>query len=400
MTIYDLTRALRRYRRSILIAFTLLIVAILVMTFRIQDGKLSFRAGLTYESSVQIAVVAPGMDSLISPSGSTDFAGEASVYASLLGSDEAAKWIGDRNGYTLEAPVDASTERSSPIINTRVEGPTPEQAKAAALSTFDWLAEKLLEPVATADFPSPPTTIPVVYLDSSFTSFTNIDVSADIGSLPDDLFVFVTINESSPIAFPLKQSAGDTIRARAVLDPLSSVVITLSTNSDEVLDTLRLAPGPAPTIVEAVPELGISLTRDSFDRITLEDETRTWVLVGSEIELVWQEGTIAALPEVVDTVTVDLALLTPDPGFTSTGGRRGPITAIALFIIGSVLILTFVIVADTWRRERDAHHVSDAASHGPGMNHHGPPNGVTNVGVGEVTTPLTDIEVHRTSTDS
>ncbi|MCL1594644.1 MAG: hypothetical protein M3132_09860 [Actinomycetia bacterium] len=398
MTLFDLGLALKRYRRVIFIAFSLLFVVVILMTFTIRDGKPAFRATLKYDSGVQIAVVAPGTDSLITGTGGS-FAGAANLYASLLGSSEAANWIGDENGFKLESAVDASTERNSSIIVARVTGPTPEQARGAALSTFDWLSKRLLEPIETSDFPSPPTTVPQIVLDGPFSSFTEITIGAGLSAVDDDLFLFVDIGASGSLPLPLKQSAGTTVRTDTTLEPLTTVVLTLTTASDEVLDTIRLAPEPLPRIVDTLPELFIDVPDGSVQRTSLGEEGgTTWTFDSSSISLQWEDGAATVSVTEVATASVDLALLTTEPGFTASGGRRGPILAIAALLVGGVLILTSVIVADTWRRERDARRpataeVAQATSHQQ-------PNGSTQGRVGTDIPPSTDIEVQTTSLDS
>ena len=367
MTIYDLTQAFKRYKTPVLVALGLLIVGVVVMTFTIQDGKPAFRASVTYESSVQIAVVPPGTDSLISSENSTaNLASAATLYASLLESDEAARWIGDQNGYKLEEAVSTNVERGSTIIVATVTAPTSDQSRSAALSTFDWLNKRLLEPIETANFPTPPTTIPVIVLDGPFTSFINVDVNEDLASAPDDLFMTIETDGNEIVTVPLQPSAGRTIRVRSTLDPFITLVVTLQTASDEPIDSVRVAPPTAPRAVEFVPELSVAISDASF-RTTRDDEGNPSAdLIPDEIELAWLEGTAAANPEDVETIDVDLALLTTEPGFTTTGGRRGPILAITAMVVGLILILTIVVVADTWRRQRDAQTVIHVSGIEPG----------------------------------
>ena len=117
MTIYELSQALKRYRVPVIIAFTVLILAVLLMSFTIEDGSPSFRSGLKYESSVQIAVVNRNLDSLTTTDATPgELEGNANLYAQLLGSDEAAKWIGEQNGFKLEEAVSTDVERGSTVI--------------------------------------------------------------------------------------------------------------------------------------------------------------------------------------------------------------------------------------------------------------------------------------------
>ncbi|MGI9642319.1 MAG: hypothetical protein ACR2N9_06015, partial [Acidimicrobiia bacterium] len=356
MSIYDLSQALKRYRIPVIVAFLILILGVLYMTFTFDSGKPVFRAGLTYESSVQIAVVPPGTDSLITSSvdTETDLASSAVLFASLLESDEAAKWIGEANGYVLEEPVSTNVDRDATIIQVSVAAPSAEQARAAALSTFAWLNKRLLEPIATADFPSPPTTLAPVILDRQFTSFMNVTLAEGLADAQEEVFVAVEPDDGTAVTLSVAQNAGRTVRTRSLLEPVMTVVVSLLGPNDEVLDTVRLAPPTAPLVVDVVPELDIEFQEDAI-RTTRSEEGDTFLtLVPSSIGLIWAEGTPAAPAGQINEIDTDLALLTVEPGFTSTGGRRGPILGISALIVGTVLILTTVIVVDIWRRERDA----------------------------------------------
>ncbi len=61
-------------------------------------------------------------------------------------------------------------------------------------------------------------------------------------------------------------------------------------------------------------------------------------------------------------VPVDIALVTTDPAPAIIGGRRGPIILGVVILLGAVLILTVVVIAESWNRERQA---SIAESSGP-----------------------------------
>lgn len=357
MTMYSLTQAIRRYRTWVLVALGILVLGVLAMTFTFQDGSPKFRSGLTYESSIQIAVVTPGTTSLASPdAASDDLQGLANLFASLLASDEAASWIGDQNGYTLKEAVDAEVDNDSPTITARVFAPSIEQARAAALSTFAWLNKKLLDPITTADLPTPTTTIPVVILDGPFSSFVNLSAGSLDVEAADGLFLAVEIGNSAAFTIPLEPSPTE-VQQEATLEPVMTVALQLSDASDVVLDRIRIAPDLLPRTADTTPELSIILGDDSVQATSFENEDGEvetgWRINGSDVTVSWSEG--EPLPEVEDAAasTVDLALLTPEPGYLESGGRRGPIVAIAALIVGVLLILTAVIVADTWRSERD-----------------------------------------------
>lgn len=353
MSIYELTQALKRYRVPVSIAFGVLFFIVLLMTFTFRDGKPAFRAGESYESSVQIAVVPPGTDSLIESENSTaDLGSAANLYASLLSSSEAALWIGEQNGYTPEDVVSTNVERGSSVIVATVEAPTLEQAKAAALSTFDWLNMRLQQPVETASFPTPPTTVPLIFLDGPFVSYLNVEAVEGLVDAPIDLFLSVQPDENEPTILSLQQSAGRTIRTRAQLNPFGTIVLSVRFGDGEPQDTIRVAPPTAPRAVEYVPELLVTVDESAIDYSTGEGG-REASLDQDGIVITWIEGNEAAEAADENTVDVDLALLTTEPGVVATGGRRGPILFVSALLVGTVLILTAVIVVDIWRRQRE-----------------------------------------------
>lgn len=350
MTIYDLSRALQRYRKPVIIAFAVLFVGVLVMTFTIADGKPAFRSGVQYESSVQIAVVNQNFESLVGTDATpAELEGNANLYAQLLGSDEAAKWIGDQNGFRLEEAVSATVDRDATVISATVIGPTPEQATGAALSTFGWLNQKLLEPVVVADFPSPPVILPTIDLDGQFTSFLNVGIDENAAPDPEGLFLTVEIDGLPAVTLPMTETG--VTRVRATLKRIMTVVLTVSNSADEVLDRLRFGPEPAPLQVQVPPELSIVLD-DGALRTTTEDDAPALELRQENIAAFWSDGLITSVEPIEAADEVSLALLTTAPGFTTSGGRRGPILAFVALIVGTLLILAAVIVADTWRTQR------------------------------------------------
>lgn len=358
MTIYELTQALKRYRVPVIIAFVLLIGGVFFMTFTFDGGKPTFRSGLQYESSVKIAVITPNTDSLLGPEATTaDLEGEAELYASLLQSDEASTWIGEQNGFRLEEPVSTVVEGS--VISASVLAPTAEQARQAALDTFEWLNKKLLEPVTTADFPSPPTTLATISLTGTFTSFLNVVVSEEVAQDAPGLFLTVEIDGLPAVALPLDEPGGRTVRTSTALKPVMTLVLTLSDENDEVLDQVRLAPPAAPNPVLVLPEMRIDLEEGAVRRSVISEDEVSYTIDTADVTVVWSDGVPPEEIDQTEIIAVDLALLTTQPGFITSGGRRGPILAISALVIGTLLILTSVIVADTWRSQRDAAHDDD-----------------------------------------
>ncbi|MGI9641437.1 MAG: hypothetical protein ACR2N9_01500, partial [Acidimicrobiia bacterium] len=78
------------------------------------------------------------------------------------------------------------------------------------------------------------------------------------------------------------------------------------------------------------------------------------------------QGVLLPVEEAAASPTgeVDIAVLTAEIGVASVGGRRGPITAVAALLVGSLLILSAVVVAETWRRAKDQAVGTDADTTG------------------------------------
>ncbi len=350
MSVYDLLQAILRYKKIVVTASLVLVVLVGVMTFKYEDGSIGWRASAKYDSSVQIAVVPPGVESLTTASDqSSERANAAVLYAALLGTDEAARFVGEANGYKLDEAVRAEADRNAALITASVFGPTPEQAKGAALSTFDYLEQKLQLPLRVADLPTPEE--PTFVLDGPFQSAMFLTIDQSLSALPNNLFLEIDPEVDNPTTLPVALTAGQSVAARATLAPV--MVFTLTLQDDErILDIIRVAPPTAQGIVTRLPELELSLGAGSIIAVVVDDEP-SWEMDVSQIRVDWREpaGPLAEPP--VAGEDVQIALLTPEPGFLNVGGRRGPIVLVAALIVGSVLILSAVIVADAWRRERE-----------------------------------------------
>ena len=348
MTIYDLTQAILRYKWVVLGAFVLLMAAVLAMSFTLQDGKPGWRLGAKYESSVQIAVLDPGIESLSRATApSSELFGAAALYAALLGTDEASQYVGGENGYKLDEAIKTDTARDAPLITASVFAPSQEQAIGAALSTFTYLEAKLQTPLATADLPSPPTT--VVVLDGPFESFLIFNANDGLAVLPEDLFLVIDSGIGGSTTVPLSSMAGRAVPTRATLSPVMTFTLSLQDGGEEgVLDLRRVAPPALPTTqVTETPELVLTLGPDAVRR-----GVENWELDTDGIRLHWEDSAITA-EDALPGKDVQIALLTPIPGTLSIGGRRGPIVLVAALLVGTVLILSSVIVTDTWRGERE-----------------------------------------------
>lgn len=357
MSIYDLSRALGRYKWTVLASFFVLFAIVGAMTFKLVDGKPTWRASAKYDSSVQIAVIPPGIDSLTTASvRSGEMSDAAVLYRGLLGTDEAALFIAEAAGYRLDEAVRATVDSDAALITASVYGPTPEKAQAAALSTFDYLEQKLQIPLRIADLPEP--SEPIIVLDGPFESTMIHTVDGTHSVLPTDLFLIVDSGLDDPTTLPIASRAGQSVGSRTTLSPVMALTLTLQNNDQGVLDVVRVAPPAPQSRVARVPELELELRSGAIvatgaDPDDPDEEELPWELDASRITVTWQEPTSVLVDVPVPGQDVQIALLTPEPGWLAVGGRRGPIVLVAALIVGTVLILSGVIVTDAWRREQE-----------------------------------------------
>lgn len=368
MTIYDLTEALKRHKVFLIISFTVLILLVLAATFKISDGSLAWRASASYEATIKVAVVDPDTKTLTeTETGNNDLQQAAAVYAALIESDEASVAIGAASGFEFDDPIETNVDQQAPVISVTVVGPTPEAAVDAARNVFTWLAAKLKEPLVTAGLTTPTTTQPpLVDLTNDFETFMSIAFAQEVSSIDDSLFLEVDNGRDNPTTVPIAPSADTILTTNATLGSTVSLVFTLLSDSDEALDTIRVAAAAPPPIATAAPVLVILIDESIVREVTDEDDNATWGLRASGISTEWRQGVTQPEAEVETSQTgeVDIAVLTSEIGVAPVGGRRGPITMVAALLVGSLLILSAVIVAETWRRAKDQAVDSDADTSG------------------------------------
>lgn len=365
MTIYDLTEAIARYKRFLLVGFSVLALAVLVLTFEFADGGIQWRGGLKYESAFQISVVLPGTKSLNEPQVGDSLNGAALAYSDLLSSGEAAEAIGKTAGYQLSETVDADVSRDSPIISATVIGPTPDLVRAAAESSFAWLTQKITQPL---DSQPPVATVPVtpsVTLNQPFSSSITVLLDQGLKGVDADLLLIVDAPQSQSFVVPIGDRAGTEVVGGAVLEPNGSLGLSLETTGGIEYDALRVVPDPLPRSAVAFPTLDIRIGRNGVDSVRNENGEILWELDSRDIEVEWIPG-IAEVPgDPVITQQFQIAMLTDQPSTVQIGGRRGPLLGISALIVGSIGMLAAVVVADTWRRDRDQHEVSSDVTIAP-----------------------------------
>jgi hypothetical protein len=353
MTTYQLTQAIRRRKRFVAIAGFVVLLLALAAGFKL-DGGLAWRSGQKWEASVQIAVVTPGNDSLAIAETRADYRNAAALYAGLLQSNEAAAAIGEANGFELDDPVTAVVANDSSLITATLIAPTEEQARSAALSIFDYLRDQLSRPLTPSG--NQPTTeaVPTIELEGSFESALTMSLAPDLANLPEDLFLRTDSEVGSSLVLPIARSAGQEITVDTTLASVMTLVVTLEDATGAQLDTVRLAPPSVDGHSAYYPALMLSLDAGAIALGADSDGAETWEIREDGLDLTWQPGAPVSSEAGSSLVPVDIALVTADPAPAIIGGRRGPIILGVVILLGAVLILAVVVVAESWSRERQA----------------------------------------------
>jgi hypothetical protein len=350
---YELTQAIARYRRPLLIGFGLLALLVLVLTFTYEDGSIGWRGGSKWESSFQISVVSQGTKSLSNPETGDNVRSAAAAYADLLASGEAAEAIGEMSGFVLVETLSVDTNPDAAIIGATVVGPSAELAKSAARNAFAWLVEKIQQPLEVV--PSittvPPTT--GVAIDGPFASSLTVEVDDSLDSVSTDVFVLVDTGGIQQMALLVASRAGTSVSAAALLEPSGSVVLSLEQANGTPYDSLRLSPDPLPRSAPGYPSLVVRLGPTSIRSSTGDNADQVWLFAPEAIATEWIEGSPIPQPVAGAGEQVQVSMLTDEPSVLQIGGRRGPLVGFAVLLVGMIGLLAAVIVADTWRRDRD-----------------------------------------------
>ena len=146
MDLYEFTEILRRQKVLFIGGILLLVSLIAFLSFE-YDGGFRFRFGSRYESSIQMAVVPAGFDSL----GNTlpnvaAMAGTTSLYATLLNLPETADEISAESGTQLLDVLEVTTSGRDGFIGVTATAADEEGAIDAALYSFNWLENRISAP--------------------------------------------------------------------------------------------------------------------------------------------------------------------------------------------------------------------------------------------------------------
>lgn len=343
MDIFDVVEAFRRQKWLLIGGVALLVVLIVGAMFEVEKGSLSPRLAPRYEAQAEILVVPEGVEDLTSPElTSADLSGEASVYARLLSTDQAANEIAEQTGYELLA-WSASTGSRSPIIVVAAEAPTAEGAKAAATGAMPWLEQRLKSGITIASIPAVPDEEIVVPepVDSkqvtvlSEPRFEDVDPDLWIEFLgPDDKGSATPLNAlDGELSFVSDLGANPRITISVgpeVGTPFDTLTVLAPVNEDE----------PRPPLELVLRRGAILFDIDGRPTLNPSAISADWAFVTPETE--------------VQPTGVALILLDDDPAATQLGQRRGPIISAGALLAGLLLLMVVALMRDTFQSRKQA----------------------------------------------
>lgn len=350
MNVFEFGQALRRRSRFLLVAFVVLIIGTLLLTFTFKDGDLTWRLGSRWQATTLIAVLPVGVTSLAATDlGPGDLGEPAALYAELLQTAEVSDYILNEHGIRMvDAPIVFPSD-GAPTVRFTVTTDSEEDAVTASLAAFDWLEEQLVTDVSLANIPVPVVETPPLELSGPFESSLVIRAAGNLADADPSLFLLIDTGLSPLIAVPVSRIAGEPWVIDTSLSTGMSVLLTLEQPSSEDTNFVRLTPPPAPTVVNRLPVLNLDLGANAIANTEAGP-----ILDRSAIGMTWTEGEPIAVEEEELTRNVTVALLTPEPVPSPVGQRRGPIISGAVLIVGSLLILSIALILDAWAQERHA----------------------------------------------
>jgi hypothetical protein len=102
----------------------------------------------------------------------------------------------------------------------------------------------------------------------------------------------------------------------------------------------------------------VRLGPGSIRSITDDDGEQTWTFRSEAVTSEWIEGAPISQQVAGANQQIQIAMLTSEPSATQIGGHRGPLIGFTVLLVGLIGMLTAVIVADTWQRDRNENEVS------------------------------------------
>lgn len=348
LDIFDVVEAMRRQKWLLLGGFAVLVLVIVGAMFEVETGSLTPRLAPRYEAEAEILVVPEGVEDLTSPGlTSEDLSGEASVYARLLSTDQAAQEISEQTGSELLA-WSASAGSRSPIIVVTAESPTAEGAKAAAATgALVWLEQRLKSGITIANIPATEDDEEVVIPEPVDSRQVTVLSEPRFDDVDPDLWIEFLGPDDKGLATPLNALESE-LSFTSDLGNSPRITISVGPEVGSPFDTLTvLAPenedSPRPPLELVLRRGAILFDIDGTPTINPSAVTAEWEFIAPESDLAE-----------VSANGVALILIDEDPSATQLGQRRGPIISAGAFLAGILLLLVFALMRDTFQRRKRA----------------------------------------------
>ncbi len=356
LDVYEFTQALRRQRRLLIIGAVLLLVGTFLLTFKPSANGLEPRIGPRYETSVRMVVTDGGIDTLAkATSGGEAMAQTAGFFQTLLMGPDAVRDIAAATGVGIH---EFQATNAGAMMTVRTVADTPEGAVATAMGAYDWLTERLDEPLELIDVT--PTTEAPSLLDEEgrIDAAVLLDVSPAFAE-DTDLWVTMAIDGAQFKSASLADAALEDVTVPSVnIRPGSELTLQLEDVTRNQLDSIALTIPELSGPDNAPHTLHLRLDRDAVIGIETtagaEGESPERDVSGAELvpertALTWEVGEIAeAAPPA--PASIGISLLTKDPIPLLTGARRGPVLALAALFGGAFALFALAIAVDSWKQ--------------------------------------------------
>ncbi len=349
MDAYEFMQALRRQKLWLAVGSGVLVLLMLLLLIKVEDGRLVGRITPKYEASVRIAVVPEGVRSLDDPglivSG---LAGLAEVYGVMLQSPEAILEIEERTS-TNVLEMRVLTDSRSPIVEVYVNAGTPEGAVRAALGSFDWLSDRLAEPTT-------PTAVSVTSTTTTTTSAplaeAEVPVVLDVEPVYPEvgLDTWLEINTFGGDGFAAslpRLVSGTTFGS--LIRPGGSIEFVLGPETGEPYGTALAIVPVFPSDFDAGYSLRIRLRRGVITLPSADDPA----IDGSRIQVEWvRTQVLPSDPPPQPEQAASLLLLTREPVAEAQGALRAPILVTGGLTTGLLALLLIVVARDRVEQAR------------------------------------------------
>jgi hypothetical protein len=357
---------LRRQKWLLIVGGVLIVGLIVFMSVEYNSG-FRLRSQTRYESSIQMAVVPEDFDSLANALSNVGaMAGTTALYATLLSSSEAAVEISEESGVVLLDTLRVTTSGRDGFMDVKATAGDAEGAITAALHSFEWLERRIVAPPSIVRLGDPPV---AVAAEASFVGTLRLEASPSFVATASTLWIRLTTS-GSEVLLSLADAGTGTSEHTVLLEPEGEVVVALEDVHGDELDSVAVSipalPDPASGPYDLVVRLdrGVLLFAPTSDE-DLPDED---VVVASDVQLLkrhinvsWQESPLALAAGDSGPVSADvgLLLLTEAPVAGATGGRRGPILAVAALVGGLYVLIVVAVGTDSWTRAKQQRELGD-----------------------------------------